>query len=65
MYDGGKEMNKNETLVELSEDEDEWYQQWYECLDCGCAFMADDPRYCPGCGKKIVGTKQGGTTIYE
>ena len=48
-----------------TEDEDEWYQKWYRCLDCECAFMADDPKYCPGCGKKIIGIKQGGTTIYE
>lgn len=59
-------MNKNETLVELSEDKDEWYKKWYRCLDCGCEFMiiGDDPKYCPGCGKKIIGTKQGKETIY-
>ena len=58
-------MKDNETLVGLSMDEEEWYQLWYTCLDCGCDFMADGPKYCPGCGKKIVGIKQGGTTIYE
>ena len=54
----------NETLVELSEEEDEWYQNWYRCLNCDRAFMADDPKYCPCCGKKIVGTKQGKKITY-
>jgi rubrerythrin len=57
-------MNKNETLVESSEDEDEWYQEWFRCLDCGCAFMVDNPKYCPGCGKKIVGRKEGNEVLY-
>lgn len=55
-------MNKNETLVELSEDKDEWYQKWYKCLNCGGEFMTfkvGDPKYCPGCGKKIIGIKKG------
>ena len=61
-------MKDNETLVELSEDKDEWYQKWYKCLHCGYTFMigeVDKPVFCPGCGKKIIGTKQGGITIYE
>lgn len=58
-------MKDNETLVELSEYKDEWYQNWYRCLDCGRAFMTNDPKYCPECGKKIIGTKQGGITVYE
>lgn len=58
-------MKENETLVELSEDEDEWYQNWYRCLGCGCAFMADDPKYCPSCGKKIAGYRiEGKETVY-
>lgn len=58
-------MKENETLVELSEVEDEWYQNWYRCLGCGCAFMADDPKYCPSCGKKITGYRiEGKETVY-
>ncbi len=58
-FNGEQKMKDNETLVELSEDEDEWYQKWYACLGCGCTFMVDNPKYCPGCGKTIVGCKEG------
>jgi len=26
--------------------------------------MCDEPKFCPGCGRKIIGTKQGKETIY-
>lgn len=59
-------MKDNETLILLSEDEDEWYQQYYICSNCGCSFMIDNkPGFCPCCGKKIIGIKQEGITIYE
>ena len=54
----------NETLVEISEEEDEWYQKWYRCLECKCTFMTDTPEYCPGCGKKIAGRKKGNEVLY-
>ena len=60
-------MKENETLVELSEYEDEWYRKWYKCLGCGCTFMIHitrDPKFCPSCGRKIVGSKCGNETVF-
>ena len=46
------------TIVRKSDDKDEWYDHYFECVFCGCQFMFynhsdDDAKYCPGCGKKI------------
>ena len=60
-------MKENETLVELSEDKDEWYQHWFECLHCECAFMVASKyviKYCPGCGRKIIGSRCGNRKVF-
>lgn len=57
-------MKDNEILILLSEDAEEWYQETCTCSFCRCDFMADEPKFCPGCGKKIIGYKQGKITIY-
>lgn len=56
-------MKDNETIIEIL-DEDEWYEGPKECQSCKKMFMADEPNFCPYCGKKIVGRKQGKETVY-
>ena len=57
-------MNSNETLILLSNTDTEWYTISKTCSVCRIDFMCDEPKFCPGCGRKIIGTKQGKETIY-
>lgn len=56
-------MKDNETLIELSEDQEEWYGRFQYCTVCGTEFMCDDPEFCPGCGRKIIGIKHDNQTV--
>lgn len=29
--------------------------EWFECDECGCVRQLLHPRYCPNCGRKVVG----------
>lgn len=58
-------MNADEAIVIISEDEDEWYCHYQTCSVCNTDFMCSNAKFCPGCGRKIIGTKRGGMTIYE
>lgn len=59
-------MKDNETIVAESECNEEWYLPYYTCNSCDEAFMAPEAKYCPYCGKKIVGisTSNGKTKEY-
>ena len=57
-------MRDSETLILLSEDKEEWYSIYQICSICGAEFICSTPEFCPGCGRKIIGTKQGKETIY-
>ena len=46
--------NVEEAACCKSEFKDEWYDYIYRCLKCGMHFMADEPRYCPNCGRRFV-----------
>jgi len=69
-------MTDNETLISVSDDEEEWYTKTYFCIKCRLHFMAVDrdyedfhkvhyAKFCPYCGRKIVGFKRGNTTTFE
>ena len=55
------------TVVINSVYREEWYQQFYTCMKCKTEFMCDYPnvKYCPGCGRKIVGEKRVYTIVEE
>ena len=57
-------MKDTETIVVESEYPDEWYTTWYRCQSCGSDFMVDEAKFCPTCGKKIVGRICGNETVY-
>lgn len=58
-------MTDQETLIILSKDDEEWYCHYQTCDKCKTDFMCSKANFCPHCGRKIVGTRQGGMTIYE
>lgn len=49
-------MKDNETIIK-NHGEEEWYTEFFECEDCEKDFMAEDPKFCPYCGKKIIGIR--------
>lgn len=57
-------MKDDETLVIISEESDEWYGHIRTCSVCNENFMCANSRFCPGCGRKIAGTKQGNETVF-
>lgn len=61
---GGIYMNANEAIVIISEDEDEWYSHYQTCSVCGTDFMCSNAKVCPGCGRKIIGSKHGNETVF-
>lgn len=54
----------DEALVISSEEEDEWYCRYQTCSVCGTDFMCTEPKFCPGCGRKIIGSKCGNETVF-
>lgn len=70
-------MQDNETLITVSEDEEEWYMEPFYCQKCHLSFMAVCrdwennngehvvAKYCPYCGRKIIGFQQGKMTTFE
>ena len=62
-------MQNNETTINISWDEEEWYGTEYTCDQCGGMFMTSSGdlgeyderpsdmkvRFCPYCGRKIIG----------
>lgn len=57
-------MNANEAIVIISEDEDEWYCHYQTCSVCNTDFMCSKAKFCPGCGRKIIGSKRGNETVF-
>ena len=59
-------MNANEAIVIVSDYKDEWYSYQQTCGSCHIDFMCSerDTKFCPGCGRKIIGRKQGNETVY-
>ena len=70
-------MKDNETVISVSEDKDEWYMKTFYCQKCHLSFMGIDndwendipkvvvAKYCPYCGRIIVGFQEGNTTTFE
>lgn len=69
-------MQDNETLITVSEDKEEWYSITFYCQKCHLFFMGIDTdwendihkeavaKYCPYCGRKIIGFQKGNTTTF-
>ena len=71
-------MKDNETKIYIGEDEEEWYGFIFYCDKCEGEFMTsgDDwdekgeeytkigVKYCPYCGRKIIGWTQKGKTTF-
>lgn len=53
-----------ETLVIFSEEDCEWYCHYQTCSVCGTDFMCSNAKFCPGCGRKIIGSKYGNKTVF-
>ena len=56
--------NRNETLVINSEYNEEWYAAVNSCSKCNTDFMCNQPNFCPHCGRRIIGKRQGNETVY-
>lgn len=54
-----------ETTVVIQDGRDEWWCEPSHCQKCENDFMAPDAKYCPYCGRKIVGVSDGKRTIYD
>lgn len=54
----------DETIAIISNDEDEWYCHYQTCNVCGTDFMCSNAKFCPGCGRKIIGSKRGNETVF-
>lgn len=68
-------MQDNETKIDISEYEEEWYGEECICNKCGGMFMGDSGdfedeentctvKFCPYCGRKIIGWKKGKHTQF-
>lgn len=53
------------TTVVTQNGRDEWWMEPSLCHKCGNEFMASNAKYCPYCGRKIVGVSNGKSTIYD
>lgn len=54
-----------ETTVVFHNGNEEWWLEPSHCKKCENSFMAPDAKYCPYCGRKIVGVSDGMRTIYD
>jgi Zn finger protein HypA/HybF involved in hydrogenase expression len=60
-------MENQNTIIEICHSV-EWYQPVLFCKQCGASFMTEEPedaQYCPKCGRKIIGHKDGNETVFE
>ena len=51
------EERKIEGTYSDSAEQEEWYGYYYECNECGEAFMLSVDRnkcFCPGCGRYLI-----------
>ncbi len=60
------EIHEEATMV-IQEHKEEWWLEPSLCKKCEKEFMAPDEgaKYCPYCGRKIVGVSDGKRTIYD
>ena len=47
--------SRDTTTVTLSDCNEEWYCHTQICDSCGDEFMSPGAKFCPGCGKEIIG----------
>ena len=54
-----------DSTVVIQSGKDEWWMEPSHCQKCENDFMASNAKYCPYCGRKIVGVSNGKRTIYD